>query len=366
MAENVRESMKRIISVLLVSAMLAMTLAGCGSSAKKNSDGIYINDKYNSSEMVTISGEKKTMTDADTVVGMLDYGCSVIEPASWLDISGDNLQVQSYGSACAIQYIPQEVYDAYEKLGEDYTDDEKDEFMEYYQSQKVFIGMLYVVDANDSETEVPADYLLDNTETIATNGDYTYGLTYISSVPDTISETAAKDVQTVLDGMNDFKNGIMLYPKTDTSAGFKGKLDSFTTTDTVGNTVDQSIFANYDVTMVNLWETTCVYCVSEMPDLETLYEGLPENVNMITICYDGADEADDLNSVLESCGATFTTLVSCDELDENLFGYVEGFPTTVFVNSKGKLVGEVKCGAFADPATGYQDLIDKALAAVGK
>ena len=358
--------MKRIISVLLVSAMLAMTLAGCGSSAKKNSDGVYINDKYNASEMVTISGEKKTMTDDDTVVGMLDYGCSVIEPASWLDISGDNLQVQSYGSACTIQYIPQEVYDEYYKLGDDATDDEKNTFREFYLSQLVFIGLLYVVDANDSETEIPADYIFDNNETITINGDYTYGLTYISSVPDTVSETTAKDVQTVLDGMNEFKNGIMLYPKTDTSAAFKCKLDSFTTTDTAGNTVDQSIFANYDITMVNLWETTCVYCVGEMPDLETLYEGLPANVNMITICLDGADEPDDLNSVLESCGATFTTLVSCDELDENLFNYVEGYPTTVFVNSEGTVVGEVQVGAFADPVTGYQDLIDKALVAVGK
>ena len=35
-------------------------------------------------------------------------------------------------------------------------------------------------------------------------------------------------------------------------------------------TVTQDIFADYDLTMVNVWATWCGYCVEEMPELAKL------------------------------------------------------------------------------------------------
>ena len=43
--------------------------------------------------------------------------------------------------------------------------------------------------------------------------------------------------------------------------------EDFTAQDLDGNTVDESIFADYEVTMVNLWGTFCGPCLQEMPDL---------------------------------------------------------------------------------------------------
>ena len=46
-----------------------------------------------------------------------------------------------------------------------------------------------------------------------------------------------------------------------------GVLSAFSTTDLEGNAVDQSMLADYDLTMVNVWATYCGPCISEMPDL---------------------------------------------------------------------------------------------------
>ena len=49
-----------------------------------------------------------------------------------------------------------------------------------------------------------------------------------------------------------------------------GILSSFTTTDIDGNTVDESIFSDYKLTMVNIWGTFCGPCINEMPELGEL------------------------------------------------------------------------------------------------
>ena len=45
-----------------------------------------------------------------------------------------------------------------------------------------------------------------------------------------------------------------------------GIMSSFSTTDLEGNPVDESLLAQYDLTMVNVWTTYCGYCLKEMPD----------------------------------------------------------------------------------------------------
>ena len=67
-------------------------------------------------------------------------------------------------------------------------------------------------------------------------------------------------------------------------------LPSFSTTDMEGNTVTQDIFADYDLTVVNIWTTWCIYCINEMPALAQFKTMLPENVNFITLCEDASTE----------------------------------------------------------------------------
>ena len=51
-----------------------------------------------------------------------------------------------------------------------------------------------------------------------------------------------------------------------------GILSDFSTTDLDGSAADESIFAEYKLTMVNIWATFCGPCLQEMPDLGALHQ----------------------------------------------------------------------------------------------
>ena len=57
----------------------------------------------------------------------------------------------------------------------------------------------------------------------------------------------------------------------------------FATTTIDGRIVTESIFSDYDLTVVHVWGTFCGPCIEEMGEYAVLYEELPENVNLIGI-----------------------------------------------------------------------------------
>ncbi len=121
--------------------------------------------------------------------------------------------------------------------------------------------------------------------------------------------------------------------------------------------------------MVNIWTTWCGFCVEEMPALAELYNNLPENVNTITICGDASDEPELTKEILDSVNAKFITLEGNKDLEKCLLDSVTAFPTTIFVDSKGNLVGTPQVGAPGgedEIVEGYTKLINKALSKIGK
>ncbi len=125
----------------------------------------------------------------------------------------------------------------------------------------------------------------------------------------------------------------------------EGDLSNFSAKTMSGKTFTQEDFGDYDLTIVNVWSTTCMYCIEEMEGLEILYQKLPENVNFITICIDAAFDMDFAQTILTQKGASFETLIGNKALNDNLFQNLIGTPTTVFVDSTGKLVGKAMVGA---------------------
>ena len=116
---------------------------------------------------------------------------------------------------------------------------------------------------------------------------------------------------------------------------------SFVTTDTQGNIVTQEIFAEADLTMVNVWATWCGYCIEEMPEFPALKDKLAaHNGNLITICDDASVEPELTALILQVTGANFTTLAATVDMYSNILSSVYAFPTTFFVDSDGNMVGE--------------------------
>ena len=136
---------------------------------------------------------------------------------------------------------------------------------------------------------------------------------------------------------------------------------SFTTVDVNGNTVkSEDIFAANKVTMINVWASWCGPCVGELSELEELSHALSEmDCTLIGILDDG-QQASGLESgraLISTYGLTYTVLIPNDEIHSQL-SYMY-YPTTFFVDSSGRIIGEPIIGAQVDK---YLPAIQKLLA----
>jgi len=124
-------------------------------------------------------------------------------------------------------------------------------------------------------------------------------------------------------------------------------LSGFDTRTITGEQITSDYFKDYDITMINLWTTSCSPCIAEMPDIADLYRNRPEKSNIISICVGTEDNKKDVEfaiEVMEDAKADFLTLIPDAKLKEALTDNVRIFPTTIFVDSNGKVVGEPHFG----------------------
>lgn len=148
-----------------------------------------------------------------------------------------------------------------------------------------------------------------------------------------------------------------------------GILTNFSTVTLEGEQVNQTIFSNYDLTVINVWATWCPNCIEELPDLEELHRRLPENVNIISICEDGELEPELARQIADDNGITYPILVANDLLQTELIDKINGVPTTFFVDSEGNEIGEPRGGAPRGKdgiASGYLDIVKERLALLEK
>ena len=129
---------------------------------------------------------------------------------------------------------------------------------------------------------------------------------------------------------------------------------NFTTTDLDGNEVTQDIFADADLTMMNVWATFCDPCIREMPELgELSTEYKDQNVQIVGVAFDTLnqdmsiyqEQVDLAKEIAEKTGANYLHLIpSADLLQAGLMDIV-GVPTTYFFNKDGNQVGEPVVGS---------------------
>lgn len=133
-----------------------------------------------------------------------------------------------------------------------------------------------------------------------------------------------------------------------------GVLAGFTAQDLEGNDVDDSIFGDYDVTMINVWGTFCGPCIQEMPDLGQLAEDYAdEGLQIVGIVSDATDyeggypeETVELaKEIVEETGAGYLHLLPSQDLLDRVLSSIQVVPTTFFVDSEGNQLGGIVTGA---------------------
>ncbi len=114
-----------------------------------------------------------------------------------------------------------------------------------------------------------------------------------------------------------------------------GNKVTFSTTDRDGNTFDSSLFADQDLTLINFWEPWCGPCVSEIPDLQKLYDNYADQGLLVIGVYSEENMEEDVDIVLSDSGVTYPILKYTSAFDIYQSGYV---PTTILVDRQGNII----------------------------
>lgn len=138
------------------------------------------------------------------------------------------------------------------------------------------------------------------------------------------------------------------------------KFPDFVGKDSDGKEYTNSIFADKDVTVINFWSKDCPPCVDEMPELDRLNkEWSKENITLIgipTVVGEGSLK-DETDKFFKKMGVSYANIYLDDQSANEILTQLMYTPTTVVVNKKGEIVGDVIPGAITSKQT--MDLLNK-------
>lgn len=187
------------------------------------------------------------------------------------------------------------------------------------------------------------------------------------SVLSACGETPEKDNSLAVNSsVNSIESAPSSEDKTSEEQSEFTNLNSFTAKTLDGKEYTSENFSEADVTVINIWSTSCGPCINEMPDIAKFAETLPDNVKLITWCLDGSYDASYAESILTSSGYKGITLITGDGDMEKLDSEIMYTPTTLFFDSKGNIIGDALIGGSDDLAAVYTEKINAALKALGK
>ena len=194
------------------------------------------------------------------------------------------------------------------------------------------------------------------------DGKYSYYLSVKSDADAEVVEEFKKTDAKVIEMMARPENGFVLAEKSDlenTMAFMEGAgntvtdLSNIVTKDIHGKEFSSKDFANYDLTMVNVFATWCTACIQEIPDLvEMQKEMQAKGVNIIGIVTDTVDDTGENREALEKAKliqektkANYSFLMPDKTNFNGRLNGIQALPETFFVDKNGQIVGETYSGS---------------------
>ena len=227
------------------------------------------------------------------------------------------------------------------------------------------IGEVYAFRNDISPEDLMGEGALDALSEFGKSDNYTF---YYVENTDTeaylsgIAPEFAEEFGAVSEGLKEVLNNAVCFDPVAFGSELVGSGFSFETTDKDGNTVkSEDLFAEHDVTMVNIWATTCGACIGEMSELAEMnhrYEEKGGAAAVVGLCVDADKHPDDFNGILEEYGADYLNLVPFEGMSD-MFPTM-GWPTSYFIGKDGTLLAPPMTGAPSDMSV-YENIIDKLL-----
>ena len=145
--------------------------------------------------------------------------------------------------------------------------------------------------------------------------------------------------------MEAFKEAKFFEPK-DKAKQMVGNKIEFTTTDLDGNTVtSKELFSQNEITMINCWGTWCHNCVDEMAELAKIHTNMQEKgCGIVGLEYERSQNEETYQKakeMMEEWGTNYPNVLMPEEFDKQLSGY----PTSIFVDKEGNVLGMPIVGA---------------------
>ncbi len=129
--------------------------------------------------------------------------------------------------------------------------------------------------------------------------------------------------------------------------------------------LDADLFAESELTMVNIWATWCSPCVGELPHLGALAEKYSgQGVQIVGILLDGRDDGaiEAATGLIEETGAFYTHLLPSKLMEAKYLKNIQSIPSTLFFDAEGNQIGKMVVGAYDE--AGWIEIIDAKLAEV--
>jgi len=112
---------------------------------------------------------------------------------------------------------------------------------------------------------------------------------------------------------------------------------SFDTVDVNGNPVSTDMIKDAKIVMLNLWEPWCGPCVSEMPELNQLYEDYKDKGLLIIGSYSSFDMDSDAKDIVNKISISYPIIKANKSINGIAQDYV---PATYILDHNGNLITE--------------------------
>ncbi len=144
----------------------------------------------------------------------------------------------------------------------------------------------------------------------------------------------------------------------------------FSAVDMNGNPINESVFSDKKLTMINVWATFCSPCIDEMPALARLNSAYGEDFRIIGIPLDVVDgkyipvekNISEAKRIISETGANYMHIVPSGSLFYLHLSEVQVVPETIFVDRNGKQIGDVYLGARSEKE--WASIIEQLLGSV--
>ncbi|MDP3448274.1 MAG: TlpA disulfide reductase family protein [Eubacteriales bacterium] len=118
----------------------------------------------------------------------------------------------------------------------------------------------------------------------------------------------------------------------------------FSLTTLTGDTLDQTVFTENKLIMVNYWATWCGPCVSEIPDLIKISEDYADKGFVLIGVLTGDDDIDGAKSFIADQGVSYPVVLP-EAFFLNHVDSIYAIPTTMFFNAEGEQINAAVVGA---------------------